>query len=409
MVTYAAAIWWPKTEQRAAQLQLQKIQRLACLSITGAMRTCPTAAMDALLDLLPLHLQIRKEAFNSAIRIFRNKRLSISRTGHMRILLTDGLNDIAQLPTDEMKMKFNFVQNYEAVYTDRETWALGGPSFKQGALQWFTDGSKSTTGAAGIGISGPNCRISISMGIAPSIFQAEVYAINHCAIINQEKGLKGATINILTDSRAALKALTAYTCSSALVWDCITNLTKLANDNRVTLWWIPGHEGIRGNVEADELAKKGARSPPIGPEPWCGFTVNHIKKQIRSWEERQKSSYLYGATGLAQAKKFIAYEPHRTRDVLSLDKKDLSTLVGLLIGHCQLKYHLSIIGKAEDDCCRLCMESAETAEHILCGCPAVSHVRQKLLGEPFVTPDQIRELEPRQVVGLYKSLDLAQT
>ena len=237
MVTYAAAIWWPKTEQRAAQQQLQKIQRLACLSITGAMRTCSTAAQEVLLDLLPLHLQVRKEPINSAIRILNyHKPMSFGRTGHMSVLMTDGLNDIAQLPMDAMKTKFNFEHNYDTVYTDRETWALGGPPFKRGALQWYTDGSKSATGAAGAGISGPNCRISISMGDAPSIMQAEIYTINSCALINLDKGMKGATIDILTDCRAALRALTAHACSSALVWECITNLKQLARDNQVTLW-----------------------------------------------------------------------------------------------------------------------------------------------------------------------------
>ena len=92
---------------------------------------------------------------------------------------------------------------------------------------------------------------------------------------------------------------------------------------------------------------------------------------------------------------------------LSLDKGDLTTLVGLLSSHCQLRYHLSRIGKAEDDGCRFCMETAETAEHILCGCPVVGYFRQKFLGEVLITPDQIRELDPRRVVGFFKSLDLA--
>jgi ribonuclease HI len=409
MVTYAAAVWWPKTEQRAAQLLLQKIQRLACLSITGAMRTCPTAAMEALLDLMPLHIQIRKVAFSTAIRILNRKSMLYGRTGHMRILSTDGLGDIAQLPSDAMKTSYNFVHKYEAVYTDRETWALGGPIFKSGALQWYTDGSKSANGAVGIGISGPNCRLSIPMGKAPSIFQAEVSAINICAQINQEKGMKGATINILTDSRAAVRALTAYTCSSALVWECISNLKLLARDNRVTLWWIPGHEGIEGNEAADGLAKKGACSPPTGPEPWCGVTASYINGLIRQWENQQKSTYWSGTTGMAQAKKFITYSPQKTRAVLTLDKGDLATLMGLFSGHCQLRYHLSLIGKAEDDGCRFCMETAETAEHIMCACPAVGYLRQKLLGEVYITPDQIREMDPRRVVGLFKSLDLAQT
>jgi hypothetical protein len=35
---------------------------MACLRIRGAMRTAPTAVMEVLLALLPLHLQVEAEA-----------------------------------------------------------------------------------------------------------------------------------------------------------------------------------------------------------------------------------------------------------------------------------------------------------------------------------------------------------
>jgi hypothetical protein len=38
-VTYAATIWWPKT----CQAELSKQKRMACLGITGAMKTAPIA------------------------------------------------------------------------------------------------------------------------------------------------------------------------------------------------------------------------------------------------------------------------------------------------------------------------------------------------------------------------------
>jgi hypothetical protein len=44
IVTYAATIWWPRVKLKASQAELSKLQRLACLGITGAVRTAPTAA-----------------------------------------------------------------------------------------------------------------------------------------------------------------------------------------------------------------------------------------------------------------------------------------------------------------------------------------------------------------------------
>ena len=48
-------------------------------------------------------------------------------------------------------------------------------------------------------------RVSIPMGKWPSIFQA----IQTCALLNLNKGLKDANITIYFDSQAALKALSS--------------------------------------------------------------------------------------------------------------------------------------------------------------------------------------------------------
>jgi ribonuclease HI len=56
------------------------------------------------------------------------------------------------------------------------------------------------------------------------------------------------SIYILSDSQAAIKALDKHQIISKLVWDCHQSLTKLARHNRVQIIWVPGHEGIVGNV-----------------------------------------------------------------------------------------------------------------------------------------------------------------
>ena len=42
-------------------MKLSKLQRSACLAITGAMKTIPTAATEVLLGLPPLHLMTEAE------------------------------------------------------------------------------------------------------------------------------------------------------------------------------------------------------------------------------------------------------------------------------------------------------------------------------------------------------------
>jgi hypothetical protein len=53
IVTYAATMWWFRIKFKTS-----KLQRMACLGILGAMRTATTAAMEVLLGLPPLYLQL---------------------------------------------------------------------------------------------------------------------------------------------------------------------------------------------------------------------------------------------------------------------------------------------------------------------------------------------------------------
>jgi hypothetical protein len=65
----ASLVWWPGCETARAKQLLDTIQRLACLGITGAMRTTPTNAMEALVGLPPLDLVVQGEARALAHRL----------------------------------------------------------------------------------------------------------------------------------------------------------------------------------------------------------------------------------------------------------------------------------------------------------------------------------------------------
>jgi hypothetical protein len=54
--------------------------------------------------------------------------------------------------------------------------------------------------------------------------------------------------------------------------------------NKVTLYWIPGHSGLRGNDKADKLAKAATRPESAGPllrdgRPW--YLVKQALKRAR--------------------------------------------------------------------------------------------------------------------------------
>jgi hypothetical protein len=57
-VTYAATVWWPRYKFKTSQVELSKLQKVACLGIIGAIKTTPMAAMEVLLGLPALHMQV---------------------------------------------------------------------------------------------------------------------------------------------------------------------------------------------------------------------------------------------------------------------------------------------------------------------------------------------------------------
>jgi hypothetical protein len=61
IVTYAATVWWSGVKLRTNRAELSKLQRMPCLSITWTIRTAPTAAIEVLLGLPPLNLQLEAE------------------------------------------------------------------------------------------------------------------------------------------------------------------------------------------------------------------------------------------------------------------------------------------------------------------------------------------------------------
>jgi ribonuclease HI len=59
-------------------------------------------------------------------------------------------------------------------------------------------------------------------------------------------------------------------------------LGKLSEFNKVTLVWIPGHQRVSENEDADTLAKKGAIEVPPNQFTAISFSVSKkfIKKQL---------------------------------------------------------------------------------------------------------------------------------
>ena len=62
MLTYNSKVWWLRVRHNLSRTELSKVQRLACLAITGVMKVTPTAAMELPVELPPLQVMTEMEA-----------------------------------------------------------------------------------------------------------------------------------------------------------------------------------------------------------------------------------------------------------------------------------------------------------------------------------------------------------
>lgn len=326
-----------------------------------------------------------------------------------RILGEIDSNNILSMISDVMPIMVNRELSYNVRFPSRDEWDRDQSTLLQADINWFTDGSKtpSGTGSGAYGNS-RSAKIKAGLGTHATIFQAEVFAIELCALRLVEQQTRGKSIKVFSDSQAAIKALDSNRCTSKTVWSCQRALTELAKYNQLTLIWIPGHRGHTGNEIADELAKDAANSDFIGPEPALGISYNVAKRAISNWTQEQVARYWREIPGLNHSKAFII-EPSRSRaeKLLELERHQLRLMIGLYTGHCRLRHHMHKMGIADTTECRLCMEDEETANHILCECPAAARTRFETFGEAQIRPSDLNLHSPRKIINFIRKLGLA--
>ena len=211
----------------------------------------------------------------------------------------------------------------------------------------------------------------IPLGNYPTVFQAEVVAIEAACTSLVSNGTRSKTVRVFSDSQAALKALCSTRVSSKGVHSCrkaVESLARLGND--VKLIWIPGHEGHRGNEAADQAAKRASEEFFLGPEPSLPISLSSCKSAVHGWCRTEHSREWAERTDCRQAKMAID-APSRSSRVrfCKLSRGMLRQVMGVLTGHCALNRHLHLMGKVDDPGCPKCGEDDETVVHFLCRCP----------------------------------------
>ena len=263
---------------------------------------------------------------------------------------------------------------------------------KDNTLQIYTDGSVLTLNnehqaGADIYITLNGSTIlesSLALGTMTTINQAELIAIREAAQYVISNNIRANQIHIYTDSLNSLLKLKNPNSTSILTSETITKLNQINQTyNEVKIQKIKAHIGLEGNEKADILAKKGASTRPIGPEPFS-FLPNNILQQALHNEMKNKISRKINKSDIKQENKtllklFIQNNPPR---LAHQNKNDIRNFIQIISGQNHLAHNQNKMDKSVIPFCKHCPNVRETTEHFLSSCPAYSLYRLQVFESP---------------------------
>ncbi|KAJ8961408.1 hypothetical protein NQ318_014654 [Aromia moschata] len=170
-------------ERLAPRLLTDDTFTRACKGIIGAMQTTSTAAMEAMMCLPPLYIELESEFLTARYRLETGYGVTITRRGfHTEIFKELKQNRMLNMRSNRIGRVIVFHKPYRVIISNEgEEDKIHMPVQPNGTI-WYTDGSK-TEQSTGAGTTNRDseCEISINMRNSATIFQAEITAISACA------------------------------------------------------------------------------------------------------------------------------------------------------------------------------------------------------------------------------------
>ena len=119
--------------QKTTKNQLGRMQRMACLTITGAMKSTPTAAIEMLLNLTPLDLLIMAGARMTLYRLHILMQLADSTTAAGMLPIWKNVRDrTLDMRSDHTIPVYHYSKIYKVII-DVDYWRNKDPKFPKGA------------------------------------------------------------------------------------------------------------------------------------------------------------------------------------------------------------------------------------------------------------------------------------
>ena len=393
--------------------RLTTIQRKAAIAITGAMRSTATDVLDAHANIMPVKVLIDKIRARATLRLAtlpashplapHVKKAASRRVRRHPAPLHGLFHDFGISPAeietvDPAKADRNWTPGFRTRIAEYREDAIQMDEDDTATWQIYTDGSgkDGMVGAAAVlyrnGRKIRSVRYQLGPASEHTVPEAEGIAIILALeLLRRERGVR--RVSIAADNVGSIiRSVTAKAKPMQYVWELFRRrwgmIRRQFKHIALTIRWVPGHEGVEGNEEADRLAKmaveRGSSAAHRLPAPLrrplprskqaAARTINErLKERTRAvWRASPRRRRLLDIDKSLPSGKFLQLTEGLTRHKASL-------LMQLRSGHIPLQAHLHRLRKADSPMCPACGRERETVHHYLMVCPAYSEQRRRMI------------------------------
>jgi ribonuclease HI len=438
---YAASVWMPpgrtagwKVRYEKYVQRISRIQKRALCQCTGAFKTTACATLEIEAGIEPIEVAAKRLMRSTAVRIASTP--MYQKILEIRGNVTDTettISPLQRLERDVQTAVASFDRLEETRPAIAEPWWIPpkaniandkqraqkehrriATSRESGRLLFYTDGS-AIDGHVGAAVTLPAHKWHAQRYMGPAsesnVYVAELYGIYMACQKTQELALRRwiygqpkirQTI-IFADSQGAILSTQNPTTQSGQwilrkIVQCVHNLRQAHIG--VNIYWIPGHKDIRGNEEADLLAKEatGWRPPDRNGNRRRGSAAVAIQRPIlRSAYRREIKAAAQahwerlwdtGNTGRWYHNRFTARREKKLTETIKdtrrlygnkAMRKAVSTIVcQMRTSKIGLNSYLFRIKARDTASCRRCNDAVETVQHVLYECEGLDDIRSEI-------------------------------
>jgi len=407
---YAASVWYGPGRRGLVGLTnaLEKVQRLGARMILRAWKRVALPILEVEACLEPVVVRLQRKTAKHAVMT-----LSLPVDNPVRKAMPHTLNiakcpspldrtiaiykarlkpkgAILPLPNPAWTMPPWVEQSWRVSIKDREEAVRDtGRVAASRTMGIYTDASvgKRLVGAAVVTRLGSQTKVvrkeAIGWARTCSILAAELAAI--AMALEFARTCRQNQVTVFSDSQEVLRIIQSGSTTGSKrrivqrIMEGIVELDRIRTD--VWFKWVPAHEGIVGNEEADEAAKD-ASSQPGKPTAPARERVREAERVIQLINrDRSENPTPFDTTQLAGQYTWKMDQAlpgkHTLRLYRSLTSEQAAILIQARTGHCRLNQYLSR-GRLVDSPFCGCGQAEETVKHLILSCPQWEEERKEL-------------------------------